>query len=174
MGPAIEGRGVLGEAAGAEVARLDASKRLRVILTFPDVVHRNPVPRGTMPSTDHLRRCRILGAALLLAAAACTDKAETSALCSTQFDYEGNSVSGWSTPAAGTLTLTGHFYPDETVKLEYDDNIGVHRVANGTPATERSTLTFTGLPSGQFRPVVTVSCPSGLDETHANGNFFIL
>ncbi|HEY8061415.1 MAG TPA: hypothetical protein VID74_01395 [Gemmatimonadales bacterium] len=95
------------------------------------------------------------------------------AVCNTHFDYESDPASGWSSPAAGTLTLTGVFYPDETVELEYVDHQGGMHHFSGTPPSQRETLTLTNLPSGANDFIVSVSCAGGRDDHYANGTFTI-
>jgi hypothetical protein len=74
-----------------------------------------------------------------------------------------STVTSGTSPAAGVLTLTGEFYPDESVILGYDIN-GQHHTAVGTPGTQRTTLTLIGLPSGGRIYTVLVSCNSGQDD----------
>jgi len=124
-------------------------------------------------------RAKCLTSAILLAVAACHSNGPTnnaqSAHCKTTFDYESSNsgLSGWSSPTTGYLTLTGSFYPDETIYLQYVDNSGNTRTANGTVPSARNSITLTGLPSGARSFVTTVSCADGIDDSHVNGNFTI-
>jgi hypothetical protein len=122
-------------------------------------------------------RLRYLSSAVVVAMVACHSDPPTnnaqSAHCKTTFDYEPASASGWSSPTTGYLTLTGSFYPDETVYLQYVDNSGNTRTANGTVASARNSITLNGLPSGARSFVTTVSCADGIDDSHVNGNFTI-
>lgn len=66
-------------------------------------------------------------------------------------------------PAPGTLTLQGEFFPDETVLLQYTVG-GQNKQMALTTAVERTQLTFTGLPSGSLEYRVVISCSSGQEN----------
>ncbi|HEY4320923.1 MAG TPA: hypothetical protein VGM77_07025 [Gemmatimonadales bacterium] len=63
---------------------------------------------------------------------------------------------GYTSPAVGVVTFTGKFYDNESVLLR---DASTHAlVASGTPATDRSSFTFTGIPSGTHDYEVVISC----------------
>jgi hypothetical protein len=68
-------------------------------------------------------------------------------------------VSGYTSPAPGVLTLQGHFYNTESILVR--DFTTHAQVAGGTPASDRTSFTFTGVPSGSHSYEVIVSCNSG-------------
>lgn len=68
-------------------------------------------------------------------------------------------VSGYSSPAAGVLTLQGHFYTTESILVR--DATTHAQVAGGTPATDRTSFSFVGLPSGSHSYEIIASCNSG-------------
>lgn len=119
------------------------------------------------------RLAAVIAGGLLLAACSSHTPTSSQAVCNTHFDYESDGAAGWSSPAAGVLTLTGSFYPDETVELEFVDNSGGTHHYSGTPPSARSTLTLTNIPSGTHDFIVSVSCASGHDDHYANGTFTI-
>ncbi len=90
--------------------------------------------------------------------------------CKTNAADEGTAkcrsrLSSFTSPAPGTLTMRGQFYSDESILLYDTDRNAL--AAQGTPATDRTSFTFTGLPSGKSYYVIKVSCASGqenLDE----------
>ena len=67
---------------------------------------------------------------------------------------------GHSSPAPGTLTLSGMFYSNESVLLQYTVN-GQNKQMPLTPATDRTQVTFTGLPSGSLEYDLVISCSDG-------------
>ena len=72
-------------------------------------------------------------------------------------------TSQFSSPAPGALTLHGQFYANETVIVEYQSGaqtVSVH----GTPPTDRTSLTLTGLPSGSRSFDLFASCLAGQDS----------
>ena len=82
-----------------------------------------------------------------------------------------SSLSMFTSPAPGTATLTGKFYWDETI-LIYDTATN-SLVAQGTPATDRTSFTLTGLPSGRRDYVIRASSDGG-QETLDEGEFTVL
>jgi hypothetical protein len=96
----------------------------------------------------------LVGAGTVLATAC--SKRVTSVVCQ-------STVTGATSPASGTLTLMGQFYPDESVILGYDVN-GQHRTAIGTPSTQRTALTLFGLPSGLREFSILISCNNGQQD----------
>ena len=75
---------------------------------------------------------------------------------------------GYTSPATGVLTLQGRFLQAETVILGYTDATGAHALPL-TPSTDRSAITWTGLPSGTRAYTIRISCESGeldFDETY--------
>ena len=68
-----------------------------------------------------------------------------------------------STPATGTLTLGGQFFPDETVLLQYTVG-GQYKQMALKPAAEATEITFTGLPSGSLEYDLVISCSSGQEN----------
>lgn len=118
-----------------------------------------------------MRRPKYLRTGLLFAiaiatAAACGDTpAPNRGTCNT-------AVTSAASPAPGALTLTGTFYPNETVLLNYTAG-GQQQQASGTPATARTQLTLTGLPSGSVVYFLTISCSNGQDE-RGNRTYFVL
>lgn len=92
--------------------------------------------------------------ALLLLSACGND--ENDDICATD-------ITGGSSPAPGTLTLSGDFHSNETVILSFLDN-GVTKQVSGTPATDRSSFTLTGLPTGDVSVSITISCDAGREN----------
>src|ERR1019366_10706135 len=68
-------------------------------------------------------------------------------------------VSGYASPAPGVLTLQGHFYSTESILVR--DAATHTQVAGGTPASDRTSFSFTGVPSGSHSYEVIASCNSG-------------
>jgi hypothetical protein len=68
-------------------------------------------------------------------------------------------VTDYSSPGAGILMLKGHFYHTESILVRDADTHA--QVAGGTPDTDRSTFTFTGVPSGSHYYEVIASCDGG-------------
>jgi hypothetical protein len=64
-----------------------------------------------------------------------------------------------TSPAPGALTLQGHFYENETVILGFSDPVtGNPTTVFGTPASNRTSFTLTGLPSGTRTYLISLSC----------------
>lgn len=119
-----------------------------------------------MRLTQLTRYITALGAiSLVLAFSACKDHPESSP------DDCQSSYVGYTSPAAGTLTLDGEFYPNESILIR--DASTDQLVASGTPASSRSQFTLTGVPSGTHEYKVDVSCQAG-NSTIATENFTIL
>jgi hypothetical protein len=66
------------------------------------------------------------------------------------------SITGYTSPATGVLTFQGHFFDNESILVRDAETNA--QVASGTPATDRSSFTFTGIPSGMHSYDVYVSC----------------
>lgn len=81
-----------------------------------------------------------------------------------------STLSLFTSPAPGTVTLKGQFYADESI-LIYDFATN-SIVAQGTPATDRTSFTLTGLPSGQRDYLIKASCANG-QETIDEGVFTV-
>lgn len=75
----------------------------------------------------------------------------------------GTRTTGYSSPSPGVLTLTGNFFQDETVILKYTSG-GQNQQMTLTPPTDRSQLTFIGLPSGVLEYDVVISCGGGQED----------
>ena len=97
----------------------------------------------------------VLGAAVLVSACG-SDEENNADICKTE-------VTAASSPVTGALTLSGMFYSDETVILSYLDG-GITKQVSGTPATDRTSFTLTGLPSGDKSFTVIVSCDAGREN----------
>ena len=69
-----------------------------------------------------------------------------------------------TSPGPGLLRFTGQFYADETVMLQTVTNGVRNTVASGTPATDRTSFTFSGLPSGDRFYYLVISCAAGQDD----------
>ena len=67
-------------------------------------------------------------------------------------------IKDYSSPAPGYLTLTGGFYSNESILIR---DSGGNLLASGTPATDRSSFTFSGLPSGARQLTIIASCDAG-------------
>ncbi len=93
-------------------------------------------------------------------------------VCATELDYESEGGASVQSPAAGVLTFNGQFHTDESVILGYTDNNGGHHSIPITPSTNRTSLSFAGLPSGTRTYTMTISCADGQDH-RANGNFTV-
>ena len=87
--------------------------------------------------------------------------------CQTRLDIDANGPIN-SSPTVGALTFHGNFYQNETLKLTYVDAGGQAHVVSGTPATDRTTFTLTGLPSGTRVYEISVSCDA--NGSHELGN----
>ncbi|HEY4320382.1 MAG TPA: hypothetical protein VGM77_04305 [Gemmatimonadales bacterium] len=111
------------------------------------------MPRSTFPVAALLAASAIL----LSACSGSSDDENSDRNCETTVSSKATS------PAAGALTLQGDFLPDETVILRYISN-GETRSALGTPDSERSTFTLTGLPSGKVSYHIIISCNGGQDD----------
>jgi hypothetical protein len=81
-----------------------------------------------------------------------------------------STLSTFTSPAPGVVTLTGHFYSDESIEILDLDASTV--VAEGTPATDRTSFTFTGVPSGVRYYLIKVSCSAG-QENLDEGDFTV-
>ncbi|MEP6833076.1 MAG: hypothetical protein ABJB74_06760 [Gemmatimonas sp.] len=93
---------------------------------------------------------------LIMAACTATDEFEDQDICKT-------TVTAATSPVTGALTLSGMFYANETVILSYSEN-GVTKQVQGTPATDRTAFTLTGLPSGDQSVTVIISCDAGREN----------
>jgi hypothetical protein len=65
---------------------------------------------------------------------------------------------GTGSPIPGYVTLTGQFYADETLTVAYTDNEGQLRTILAPVATDRQTVTLTGIETGDHTLVFQVSC----------------
>jgi hypothetical protein len=112
-----------------------------------------------MPKTLFVR----LGAVVVLVSAiSCSTDEEDTALTSSNCETH---YTNYSSPAAGVLTLTGNFFASETVLIQTHAAAGSRMtVANGTPATDRTSFTFTNMPSGTHEYFLVVSCEAGIDS----------
>ena len=100
-----------------------------------------------------------LGFVAIALTAACSSDSESG----NSADICKTNVTATSSPTTGALTLTGQFYADETVILQYSDG-NQTRSATGTPATDRSAFTLTGLPSGDKTYTLIISCAAGQEN----------
>jgi hypothetical protein len=88
--------------------------------------------------------------------------------CQTSIDDTATS------PAPGALTLQGHFYEDETVILGFSDPVtGNPRTVFGTPASNRSSFTLTGLPSGTRTYLISLSCGENGSHIYASNTYTV-
>lgn len=91
--------------------------------------------------------------------------------CSSSRDEQGtgadcrSSLTSYSSPATGVLTLTGSFYSDETVYLTDTTQDRQDKQATVTPPSDRNSVTFASLPSGTLSYNVTFSCSEGQEDT---------
>lgn len=101
----------------------------------------------------------VIGAALVfpMACGPSGPTQENNAVCKTR-------ITGSSSPAPGFLTLTGQFYPDETVRLQHIVNGQFQTDALGTPASARTSFTLNPLPSGTRTYDVVISCEGGQQD----------
>lgn len=67
----------------------------------------------------------------------------------------------YSSPLPGALTLNGHFFANESVVLTKVVNGAQSAFGQGTPATDRTSFTLTGLPSGTHQLFIRISCGDG-------------
>ena len=97
---------------------------------------------------------RTVATGVLLAGVASCGGPDTTPLanCKTGF-------TSYTSPVTGAVTFTGNFYANESVILMNQD--GQMTYATGTPATDRTSFTLTGLPSGTQRYQFVVSCADG-------------
>ena len=98
----------------------------------------------------------VLAAVVLISACGGDDDSESQDICKT-------TITAGTSPITGALTLSGMFYSDETVILSYLDN-GVTKQVSGTPATDRTSFTLTGLPSGDQSLSIIISCDAGREN----------
>jgi hypothetical protein len=70
-----------------------------------------------------------------------------------------STVTGVSSPATGALTLRGNFYSNESIIVR-DEQTNT-QVASGTPASDRTSFTFTGITSGFHTFEIIASCDAG-------------
>jgi hypothetical protein len=77
-----------------------------------------------------------------------------SANCSTTVDNV-------TSPSSGFAMLHGSFYSNETVIIQESDGT---EIAHGTPDSDRSTFTLSGVPSGTHRYRIIVSCDAGQED----------
>jgi hypothetical protein len=81
-------------------------------------------------------------------------------LCKTQ-------ITGYSSPAPGVLTLKGQFFADESVILQTGATYPITPVqvfGTATPASDRTALSFTNMPSGIHSYNIIISCASGRED----------
>lgn len=89
----------------------------------------------------------------------CDERNSTDAQCR-------STVDSYTSPATGVLTLQGHFYANESILIR---NVqGNALVASGTPASDRTSFTFTNIPSGTHGYDIIASCDAG-QETVTSG-----
>jgi hypothetical protein len=69
-------------------------------------------------------------------------------------------VTSITSPAAGVATLKGNFYASESVIIR-DGNT---QIASGTPASDRTSFSLSGLPSGTHSWSIIISCNQGQDN----------
>jgi hypothetical protein len=100
-----------------------------------------------------------LGIGVIAALASCKEAGPlgSTATCYSQIDSAAS-------PAVGALTFYGHFSANESLLLQTTQNSKSVTVATGTPATDRTSLTLTGLPSGTTNFFVVFSCQGGQDN----------
>ncbi len=72
-------------------------------------------------------------------------------------------VTSTSSPTTGVLTMNGSFFSNETVILRYQDGTE-SRSALGTPATDRSSFSLSGIVSGTREFKLVISCDAGQDD----------
>lgn len=97
-----------------------------------------------------------LGTACAILAGCSSDR--MAARCSSE-------VTGATSPATGVLTLTGHFYQNESIIVR--DERTSTQVASGTPASDRTSFTFTNIPSGIHTFEIIASCSDGQQDVGA-------
>jgi len=114
----------------------------------------------------------IAAAALITVAGGCSASRDSSNECNTTLDYESEGGASVQSPATGVLTFSGEFYSNESVILGYTDDTGAHHAIPITPSSNRTSLSFAGLPSGTRTFTVTISCDAGQDVRN-NGNFTV-
>jgi hypothetical protein len=96
----------------------------------------------------------LMGAVLVLGCNGNDEAEDPSGNCSTTVD-------SITSPGAGFAMLHGSFYSDETVIIQETDGTVI---SQGTPDSNRSTFTLSGVPSGTHRYQIVVSCDSGRDN----------
>ena len=70
-------------------------------------------------------------------------------------------VTSITSPSAGLAMLHGSFYSDESVIIQETDGTVI---AQGTPDSDRSTFTLSGVPSGTHSYQIVISCDAGRDN----------
>jgi hypothetical protein len=100
-----------------------------------------------------------LGIGIVAALASCKEANSmgSTVSCLSQIDSAAS-------PVAGALTFYGHFYANESLLLQTTQNSQSVTVASGTPATDRTSFTLTGLPSGTTNFFIVFSCRGGQDN----------
>lgn len=96
--------------------------------------------------------------AMLLAfsVAGCDERTSTATCLSTYDSY--------TSPTTGVLTLQGHFLSNESILVR--DAATNNLVASGTPATDRTSFSFTNIPSGTHGYDIVASCDAGQETIH--------
>lgn len=108
-----------------------------------------------------------VGVAMLGSGCTDTGSPEDDVGCETRLDFTEKSNADPTSPAPGVMTVTGHFFSTESVVVRYTDPAtGEVQSAIVTPPTDRTSITFTGLPSGTITYLFTLSCAQG---THVVG-----
>jgi len=70
-------------------------------------------------------------------------------------------VTSITSPSVGFAMLHGSFYSDESVIIQETDGTVI---AQGTPDSDRSTFTLSGVPSGTHNYQIVISCDAGRDN----------
>ncbi len=111
-----------------------------------------PLTRGSVEVSFRHRASSSL-AALLVVASCSGDSAgdpnEPTGDCQDTFDFTETGTAGLPTsPAPGVMTVPGHFVTTETVLISWVDGNGKTQTLSDTPTTDRTKVSFVGLPSG--------------------------
>jgi hypothetical protein len=70
-------------------------------------------------------------------------------------------ITNFTSPAPGALTMSGHFYANESVIITSSKST---QSVSGTPATDRTSFTLVNLPSGEQSVHVVISCDGGQED----------
>lgn len=119
------------------------------------------------------QRFATIGAVLAVAASAgCSSSDSDDDSGSGQQSCATTITSAKASPVTGYVTLTGNFYEDETVRMNFQGPGGAVTTLTGTPASDRTVLDIGPWPAGTDTFFFQVSCTRNgqavIDSDYAN------